>query len=75
MSESKEFITENITSITLSKMKFMIPSSVLCIKDGIILQLYYDSNSFRSEETREWRSLKSFEEASKEYNCNIVVGE
>ena len=53
----------------IKNTKVMISSSCFCIKDTIIYQLWYDQYS----EYREWRPLKSFEEASEEFKCYVVV--
>lgn len=55
---------------TIGRVSQWRPTDVLCIKDGIILQLWVDSYGFR--EDREWRKLPSFEEASKTYSCTTI---
>ena len=55
---------------TLGRVSQWRPTEVLCIKDGVLLQLWVDRYGFR--EDREWRKLPSFEEASKTYFCTTI---
>lgn len=44
------------------------PSSILCTRNGEILQLWYE----RGTQYKEWRALPTFEEASKTYGSVVA---
>lgn len=74
--ESVQSLTiPNGQSYTIGVVKYMVPTDYLCIKDGVILQLWYNKHSFNENVYKEWRPLKSFEEMSKELRCDFVAGE
>ena len=56
--------------LTLGRVSQWRPTEVLCIKDGVLLQLWIDSYGLQMD--REWRKLPSFEEASKAYSCTTI---
>lgn len=72
--ETPQLLTHGpVTLGTISHVPVLEPSQIFCVKDGIIMQLWYAMYS-NDLAHREWRPLQDFAKASVQYECQKVVG-